>query len=180
MEKNLKNISKFMSLVLRHKPEVIGLELDENGWADLQELITKLNIKGADVDEATIHLVVETNEKKRFAFNDDKTRIRANQGHSVKVDLQLSPATPPAILYHGTAEHVLASIMKDGLLKQERHHVHLTASRGTAVSVGGRHGKPVVLEIDAAKMVEAGFEFYLSENDVWLVEIVLPEYIISG
>lgn len=180
MEKNLKNISKFMSLVLRHKPEVIGLELDENGWADLQELITKLNIKGAVVDEATIHQIVETNEKKRFAFNDDKTRIRANQGHSVKVDLQLNPATPPAILFHGTAEKVIASIMKKGLLKQERHHVHLTANRETAMSVGGRHGKPVVLEIDAEKMAADGFEFYLSENDVWLVEIVLPEYIISG
>lgn len=179
MEKNLKHISKFMSLVLRHRPEEIGLQLDENGWADLQELITKLNTKGANVDEATIHLVVDTNEKKRFAFNDDKTRIRANQGHSVKVDLQLSPATPPAILFHGTAEHALASIMKDGLLKQDRHHVHLTANRATAVSVGGRHGKPVVLEINAAKMVEAGFEFYVSDNDVWLVEIVLPEYIRS-
>lgn len=180
MEKNLKNISKFMSLVLRHKPEVIGLQLDENGWADLQELIIKLNDKGANVDEATIHLVVETNEKKRFAFNDNKTKIRASQGHSVNVDLQLSPATPPAILYHGTALHVIASIMKDGLLKQSRHHVHLTANRETAVAVGGRHGKPVVLEIDAARMVAEGFEFYVSDNDVWLVEIVLPEYIISA
>lgn len=180
MEKNLKHISKFMSLVLRHRPEEIGLQLDENGWADLQELITKLNTKGANVDEATIQFIVDTNEKKRFAFNDNKTRIRANQGHSVQVDLQLSPATPPAVLYHGTALHVIASIMKDGLLKQERHHVHLTASKETAVSVGGRHGKSVVLEIDAAKMVAEGFEFFVTDNDVWLVEIVLPEYIISG
>lgn len=180
MEKNLKHISKFMSLVLRHRPEEIGLQLDENGWADLQELITKLNSKGANVDEATIQFIVDTNEKKRFAFNDDKTRIRANQGHSIKVDLQLSPAIPPDVLYHGTAMHVIASIMKDGLLKQERHHVHLTASKETAVSVGGRHGKPVVLEIDAAKMVAEGFEFFVTDNDVWLVEIVLPEYIISG
>ncbi|MGN6420913.1 MAG: RNA 2'-phosphotransferase [Pseudobacter sp.] len=180
MEKNLKHISKFMSLVLRHRPEEIGLQLDENGWADLQELIIKLNSKGANVDEATIQLVVDTNEKKRFAFNDDKTKIRANQGHSIKVDLQLSPATPPDVLYHGTALHVIASIMKNGLLKQNRHHVHLTASKETAVSVGARHGKPVVLEIDAARMVAEGFEFYITDNDVWLVEIVLPEYIISG
>lgn len=180
MEKNLKHISKFMSLVLRHRPEEIGLHLDENGWADVQELISKLNSKGANVDEATIQLVVDTNEKKRFAFNEDKTRIRASQGHSIHVDLQLSPAAPPAVLFHGTAEHAIASIMKDGLLKRNRQYVHLTANKSTAAEVGGRHGKPVVLVIDAAKMVEAGFEFYLSANGVWLVEIVLPEYIVSG
>lgn len=168
-----------MSLVLRHRPEEIGLTLNENGWANVQELITKLNTKGANVDEATLHHVVDTNEKKRFAFNEDKTMIRASQGHSIEVDLGLPAAIPPVILYHGTAEHALESIMKDGLLKRDRQHVHLSADKQTAKTVGGRHGKPVVLEIDAAKMTEAGFEFYLSANGVWLVEIVLPEYIKS-
>lgn len=181
MEKNLKQISKFMSLVLRHKPETIGLHLDEQGWAAIDELIEKMNEKGAGVDKAIIRLIVDTNDKKRFAFNEDQSRIRASQGHSIDVDLGLVPVTPPDILYHGTAVRFLEAILQDGLLKQNRQHVHLTALKETAITVGGRHGKPVVLEVNAAEMAKAGFEFYLSANNVWLVEIVLPEYIsVSG
>lgn len=167
-----------MSLVLRHKPETIGLHLDEQGWVAVDELIEKMNAKGADVDMAVIQQIVTTNDKKRFAFNEDKSRIRASQGHSIEVDLKLEPVTPPGILYHGTAVRFLQSILKDGLLKQNRQHVHLTAVKETAIAVGSRHGKPVVLEVNAAEMAKAGFEFYLSDNNVWLVEIVLPEYII--
>jgi putative RNA 2'-phosphotransferase len=177
VEKNYNNISKFMSLVLRHKPEVIGLQLDEHGWASVDELISKMNEKGTCVVYADILHVVVTNDKKRFAFNEDRTRIRASQGHSIEVDLALKPVTPPDILYHGTATRFLDVILKDGLLKQNRQHVHLTANKETAVAVGSRHGRPVVLEVNAVAMVNAGFEFYVSDNNVWLVEIVLPEYI---
>ncbi|QEC41723.1 RNA 2'-phosphotransferase [Pseudobacter ginsenosidimutans] len=181
MEKNLKQISKFMSLVLRHKPETIGLHLDEQGWAAVDELIEKMNEKGAGVDKAIIRQIVDTNDKKRFAFNEDQSRIRASQGHSIDVDLGLEPVTPPDILYHGTAVRFLEAILQDGLLKQNRQHVHLTALKETAIAVGSRHGKPVVLEVNASEMTKAGYEFYLSANNVWLVEIVLPEYIsVSG
>ncbi|WP_127128921.1 RNA 2'-phosphotransferase [Pseudoflavitalea rhizosphaerae] len=177
MEKNLKQISKFMSLVLRHKPETIDLHLDEQGWAAVDELIEKMNATGAAVDKEMIRQIVDTNDKKRFAFNEDQSRIRASQGHSIDVDLSLEPVTPPDILYHGTAARFVESILQDGLLKQNRQHVHLTALKETAIAVGGRHGKPVVLEVNAGEMAKAGFEFYLSANNVWLVEIVLPEYI---
>lgn len=176
---NYKQISKFMSLVLRHHPEKIGLHLDEHGWASVEELISKLNESGALMDFEVLLNVVESNDKKRFAFNDDKTMIRASQGHSIAIDLQLKPSSPPDILYHGTATRFLESIMKDGLLKRDRQHVHLTAIKETALSVGNRHGKPIVLEVNAAEMVKAGFEFYLSANNVWLVEIVLPEFIVA-
>lgn len=166
-----------MSLVLRHQPEAIGLHLDEHGWAPVDELINKLTAKGTDVDFSVIKFIVDTNDKKRFAFNEDKTRIRASQGHSIPVDLELKPVTPPETLYHGTAIRYLEAILQDGLLKQDRQYVHLTATKETAMSVGSRHGKPVLLEVSAGEMARAGFEFYLSDNDVWLVEIVLPEYI---
>lgn len=178
MEKNYKHISKFMSLVLRHKPEEIGLHLDEHGWASVEELICKLNAKGESVNFADILHIVETNDKKRFAFDENKTCIRASQGHSIEVDLELQPVTPPDILYHGTAIEYLANIRYEGLVKKNRQHVHLTANKETAIAVGSRHGRPQVLEVKAAEMVQAGFEFYLSANNVWLVEIVLPEFII--
>jgi len=177
MEQQLKHISKFMSLVLRHKPEAIGLQLDENGWADVQELVQKINENGTAVDIATIHLVVETNDKKRFAFNEDRTRIRASQGHSIEVELNLKPVSPPAALCHGTTERFLESILKTGLAKQQRQHVHLSEQVTTAKAVGSRHGKPVILTINAKAMVAAGFLFYLSDNGVWLVDSVPVEYI---
>ena len=177
MAKQLKQLSKFMSLVLRHQPEVIGLMLDENGWADVTELIEKLNAKGAGADIALIQEVVAANDKKRFIFNEDHTRIRASQGHSIAVELHLQEMTPPEYLYHGTAERFLESILCTGLQKQNRQHVHLSATTETAKAVGGRHGKPVVLLIKAKEMHEKGYTFYLSENNVWLTEQVPVDFI---
>jgi putative RNA 2'-phosphotransferase len=172
MEKQLKHLSKFMSLVLRHKPETIGLTLDENGWAGVNELIEKLNKNGAEASIVLIQEVVATNDKKRFAFNEDQTRIRASQGHSIAVELHLKEMTPPEYLYHGTAERFLDSILATGLQKQGRQHVHLSTTTETAKAVGGRHGKPVILLVNAKEMHEKGYTFYLSENNVWLTEQV--------
>ena len=177
MKDQLKHISKFMSLVLRHKPEEIGLQLDENGWAPVDELISKMNVRGIIVDHDIINRVVETNDKKRFAFNDDKTLIRANQGHSIDIELNLPEAVPPDLLYHGTTEKYLESIFKEGLKSQNRKHVHLSVTVETAKSVGSRHGKPVILSINAKAMHQAGCKFYLSENKVWLTDAVPVEYI---
>ncbi len=171
MEKQLKRISKLMSLVLRHQPEAIGIQLDENGWTNVQELIKKINANGNTVYMATMTMAVETNDKKRFSFNDDKTLIRANQGHSIEVELNLKPAIPPGILYHGTADRFINSILKEGLTKQQRQHVHLGWQMETAKAVGSRHGKPVILHIDANAMQEGGFVFYLSANNVcWWIQ----------
>lgn len=178
MSQQLKHISKFMSLVLRHKPEEIGLHLDENGWASVQELVEKLNSKGINTDLETIYTVVATNDKQRFAFNHDKTRIRASQGHSIEVALDLPAVTPPDILYHGTTARFLESIFASGLQKQSRQHVHLSATIETATAVGSRHGKPIILTVDAKAMHAAGYKFYLSENKVWLADAVPVEYII--
>jgi putative RNA 2'-phosphotransferase len=177
MEKNLKHISKFMSLVLRHKPEEIGLHLDENGWADVNELIEKMNGKGIKVTIGVINEVVATNEKKRFAFNEDKTMIRASQGHSVDTDLALAPAEPPEFLYHGTGEKNVNAILAEGIQKRSRQHVHLSAEKATAVNVGSRHGKPVVLAVQSGEMHREGIAFYLSANGVWLTDFVDVKYI---
>lgn len=173
----LKHISKLMSLVLRHKPEAIGLQLDENGWASVQELIQKINENGNRVNFDIINTVVDTNDKKRFSFNADKTMIRANQGHSLEVELNLKAVIPPDTLYHGTTERFVDSILKEGLKKQQRQHVHLSIDITTAKSVGSRHGKPVILNINAKAMTAAGFLFYLSDNGVWLADSVPVEYI---
>jgi putative RNA 2'-phosphotransferase len=177
MEKQLKHISKLMSLVLRHQPQAIGLQLDENGWASVQELMAKMNANGTKVDLSTLNMAVETNDKKRFAFNEDKTMVRANQGHSIEVDLNLKAAVPPDTLYHGTAERFIYSILKEGLKKQQRQHVHLSLHEQTAKAVGSRHGKPVILLIDAKAMARDGHIFYLSENNVWLTDSVPVQYI---
>src|SRR5690348_6422527 len=137
MEHNLKNISKFMSLVLRHKPEEIGLIIDENGWVKVEELVAKMNLTGIRVSLDIIDTIVQTNDKKRFAFNEDKTLIRASQGHSIAIELNLVPVEPPEMLYHGTAERFVESILKEGLQKQSRQHVHLSATIETARMVGG-------------------------------------------
>lgn len=177
MEKQLKHISKFLSLVLRHEPEQIGLTLDEEGWADVVELIAKINEKGIRLDFATLQIVVDTNDKKRFAFNEDQSRIRASQGHSVEVDLNLPPQVPPRILYHGTAIKFLPIIKEKGLARMERQHLHLSADEEIAKNVGGRHGKPVVLVIQALAMHEKGYVFFLSDNGVWLTDQVPPAFI---
>ncbi|WP_080777335.1 RNA 2'-phosphotransferase [Chryseobacterium phocaeense] len=172
-----KRISKFLSLILRHQPENIQLKLDENGWADVSELITKsakgrMHFSFEDLEE-----VVETNNKKRFAFNEDKTRIRASQGHSIAIDLDLKAAQPPDFLYHGTAEANISSILENGIEKRTRQHVHLSADKETATKVGMRHGKPVILTIRTKAMHEAGIIFFLSANGVWLTDFVEPQYI---
>jgi putative RNA 2'-phosphotransferase len=177
MEKELKHISKLMSLVLRHKPETIGLRLDEQGWASVDELIEKMKAAGNHTDRSTIIAVVEGNDKQRFAFNEDQSKIRANQGHSLSVDLSLEAQQPPEYLYHGTAIDFLDSILEKGLQKQRRQHVHLSDNAATAKAVGGRHGKPVVLIIAASAMATEGFTFYQSANKVWLTGEVPPAYI---
>lgn len=174
-----KDISKFISLVLRHKPEVIGIELDKNGWADLEELIQKSNVHKPSIGMTKENVldVIANNDKKRFVLSEDGTRIRAAQGHSVEVELELKKETPPFVLYHGTVEKFLPAIKKNGLLKMNRHHVHLSKDLATAMNVGGRRGTPVILTVNARKMHADGHAFYLSENGVWLTESVPPEYI---
>ena len=169
--------SKFISLLLRHKPEVINLTLDNNGWANVDELLDKLNKSGYDMNFNELKEIVVTNDKQRFTFNEDETKIRANQGHSINVDLELKEEVPPDVLYHGTATRFLDSILEKGLLKQSRNHVHLSSSKDTALNVGKRYGTPVILIIDAKRMYRDGKKFYLSKNGVWLVDYVAPEYI---
>ncbi|MEM1325775.1 MAG: RNA 2'-phosphotransferase [Bacteroidota bacterium] len=176
-DKQIKRTSKFLSLILRHRPEVIGIELDENGWANIDELIQKMNAKDANVNLDILHTVVATNNKKRFTFNDDQTKIRASQGHSIGVDLDLTPQTPPTILYHGTAQQFVDNIQQQGLKKMNRQHVHLSADLATASQVGQRHGKLFIFEVAAAQMEQDGFTFYLSENGVWLTEAVPARYL---
>jgi putative RNA 2'-phosphotransferase len=174
---NIYNTSKFLSLVLRHAPETIKLQLDKNGWADVDELIAQCNQFGKKLDFDLLEEVVETNDKKRFAFNEDLTKIRASQGHSIDVDLGLNPTQPIGFLYHGTVKEFIDSIKKDGLQKMSRQHLHLSKDLETAIKVGSRRGKPIILTIDAPKMAADGFLFYLSENNVWLTENVPAEYI---
>ncbi len=169
--------SKFLSLVLRHKPEEIGLTLDENGWADVDELIRRANVGGRALSRPLLERVVAENDKKRFAFSEDGQRIRASQGHSVEVDLALPPAEPPAVLYHGTATRFLDSIRADGLNAGGRQHLHLSPDIPTAVAVGRRHGTPVVLTVRAQAMSAAGRPFFLSTNGVWLTDFVPAVYI---
>lgn len=173
----LTRLSKFLSLILRHKPETIGLSLDSNGWADVNELIQKVKFSNRDIDIDTLITIVEENDKSRFSFNEDKTKIRAVQGHSVDVDLNLTPSEPPIILYHGTAIHNIKSIKENGISKMKRHHVHLSDNLDTAKSVGSRYGNPVVLVIDSKKMYDDGIVFLKSQNGVWLTYFVDSKYI---
>jgi putative RNA 2'-phosphotransferase len=176
-EKIAKNVSKFLSLVLRHSPETINLKLDENGWADVAELIEKCNKKGNRLDLELLDYVVENNDKKRFAFNEDKTKIRASQGHSISVELNLDEAEPSEFLYHGTVGKFLESIKKEGLQKMSRQHVHLSHDRETAIKVGSRRGAAQILTVRSGAMDRDGFKFYLSENNVWLTDEVPAKYI---
>ncbi len=172
-----KKISKFLSLVLRHNPGKIGITLDKQGWTDLEVLIPKVARRFKGFNMAVLEEVVKENNKKRFSFNPDKTKIRASQGHSVKVDLDYKPQIPPRILYHGTVEKNMAAIHKTGLQKMRRHAVHLSQDTGTALNVGSRYGKAILLEVRAAEMDSKGHEFYRSDNGVWLVDQVPPEFI---
>ena len=181
-EQQRKSVSKFFSLILRHRPEQIGLTLDKNGWADIDDLLAKANLHnrtGLCITREVLMEVVETNDKKRFTVSEDGNRIRAAQGHSTQqVQIEHQAAEPPALLYHGTAEKSLSSIRGQGLHGASRHYVHLSADEETAVKVGARHGKPVVLRIDTAAMTAAGHKFYLADNGVWLTESVPPQYIV--
>ena len=174
---NLKKMSTFLSLVLRHKPETVGLTLDEGGWLEVEALLTALNNQGKPLSLQELKRLVETNDKKRFEFSPDGARIRASQGHAVTVDLSLESIPPPEILYHGTVEKFLGSILKKGLQPRGRHHVHLSANRKTARSVGSRRGDPIILRVQAQEMAEAGFDFFRSVNGVWLTEHVPPNYL---
>ena len=175
---NMKSTSKFISLILRHKPETIGISLDEHGWADVQELIEGINaLGGHHLDRDLLEEIVRTDEKGRYSFNDDHTLIRANQGHSVNVDVELEEKTPPAVLYHGTGEKYVSSIDDQGLIPKSRLYVHLSSDIQTAKKVGSRHGKPVIYSIDCAGMAKDGYRFYLSANQVWLTKSVPVKYL---
>ncbi|MCB8921494.1 MAG: RNA 2'-phosphotransferase [Ardenticatenaceae bacterium] len=177
MDHQLARYSKFLSLVLRHRPERIGLTLDDGGWADVTELLYKANAANVPLTPELLQQVVAENNKQRFAFNQDGTRLRASQGHSIPVDLGLTPVTPPPILYHGTATKYMASIQQQGLRPCRRHHVHLSGDGETAVAVGQRHGTPMVLIIQAEQMYQAGYAFYRSANGIWLTDHVPSTYI---
>ena len=175
--KQIRRLSKAMSKVLRHQPQTFGLVLDRQGWCDVEELIAAFQRKGISLDRPTLQIVIERNDKKRFSFSTDGTRIRANQGHSIDIDLGYETLTPPDLLYHGTATRNLDSIRERGLHKGKRHHVHLSLNEETATRVGGRHGIAVVLTIRAGDMHQDGHLFYCSDNGVWLTDAIPPGYI---
>lgn len=172
----LTETSKFLSLILRHKPEVIGITLDEHGWADVEEVIAGIS-KTREFDRDMLVEIVRTDQKQRYSFNEDATLIRANQGHSVPVDVELETAKPPQILWHGTGEKYVSSIQKMGLLPKSRLYVHISEDMETAYKVGQRHGKAVVYRILAGKMMEDGYTFYRSKNGVWLTKEVPDSYL---
>jgi len=169
--------SKFLSYVLRHRPDRIGITLDENGWVDVEELLEATRRQGKRLSRERLEQVVASSDKKRFALSEDGRRIRANQGHSVSVDLDLEPTEPPELLFHGTVERFLDSIRTQGLVRGRRHHVHLSPDEATARKVGSRRGKPVILVIEASRMHAAGHRFFRSANNVWLTEKVPPEFV---
>ncbi|WP_078345758.1 RNA 2'-phosphotransferase [Mucilaginibacter pedocola] len=169
--------SKFLSLVLRHQPQLIGITLDEQGWVNVDELLEKATENGTEINAELLQVVVDTNAKKRFAFDESGKKIRASQGHSVEVDLGYAPQTPPDVLYHGTGEKSVEGILATGIQKRSRQHVHLSLDRETAINVGSRHGKPAIFLIRTAEMHKAGHVFYLSENKVWLTDGVPAEFL---
>ncbi len=172
-----KKISKLMSYALRHHPAHLELELDAEGWVATTDLIAGLRQQVPTIDLPLLKEVVETNDKQRFTFNTDQTKIRANQGHSIEVELQLTPKEPPQLLYHGTVAKFLPTIEKDGLKKMSRQHVHLSPDIPTAKNVGTRRGHPIILTILAAQMHQDGIPFYESKNGVWLVDHVPSNYL---
>ena len=172
-----KRISKFLSLVLRHQPQTIGITLDENGWVDIGELLKGMALARNRVSREQLEHVVASNDKQRFTISDDGQRIRAKQGHSVEVDLGYQAATPPEYLCHGTPARFVKFIRASGLKKMNRHHVHMHADRKLAAEVGGRRGRPVLLIIRSLEMREAGNKFFVTENNVWLADHVPQEFI---
>ena len=177
-DKQMKNTSKFISLILRHKPETIGISLDEHGWADVQELIAGVDrFPGQSLDMETLEEIVRTDAKQRYSFNEDHTLIRANQGHSIQVDVELEEKIPPDVLWHGTGEKFVPSIDAQGLIPKSRLYVHLSSDPETAKVVGSRHGKPVIYQVDCRQMTADGYKFFLSANKVWLTKHVPAKYL---
>ena len=176
-EKKLIQHSKFLSLILRHQPELIGIQLDQNGWVLVHELLEKANSYGVHIDHQTLNQIVTTNSKKRFAYNETFDKIRASQGHSVAIELGYRNQTPPEILYHGTGEKWVESILKTGIQKQNRQHVHLSGDLDTAKKVGQRHGKPIIFNVFEEAMYNDNFVFFISDNGVWLTDYVPIRYL---
>ena len=176
-EARLVRISKYLSKHLRHQPQRLGLELEPGGWVPVEALLAACARDGMPITRDELDEVVARNNKQRFGFDETGECIRAKQGHSVAVDLQLTPATPPDVLYHGTGKQAVEPILREGLRKMRRHHVHLSPDMATAIVVGKRHGPPVVFAVDAAAMSAAGYSFYRSDNGVWLVDSVAPRFL---
>jgi putative RNA 2'-phosphotransferase len=176
-ERNVIEVSKYLSYVLRHRPDAIGIALDDAGWVAVDALLDAMRRGGKGITREQLQEVVDHNSKKRFALSPDGRMIRASQGHSIEIDLAYEPLDPPEILFHGTATGKLKAILECGLVKGRRHHVHLSLDRETAIDVGGRHGRPVVLRVRAGEMAQAGHRFFCSANGVWLVDAVPPEFL---
>lgn len=173
---SLTDTSKFLSLILRHKPQVIGISLDEHGWANVEELIAGIS-KTREFNMEILQEIVQSDKKQRYSFNNDMTLIRANQGHSIPVDVELDIVTPPEILWHGTGAKYVSSIDEIGLISKSRLYVHLSEDTKTAEQVGKRHGKPVIYKVMAGKMQKDGYTFYRSKNEVWLTKEVPVQYL---
>lgn len=173
---NLARTSRYISLVLRHKPEAAGITLDEHGWADVGELIAGVS-KTHPLTMELLEEIVRTDEKQRYSFNEDGTLIRANQGHSIPVDVELARLEPPEVLYHGTGRKYVPSIDQQGLLPKSRQYVHLSTDEDTAVKVGSRHGEPIVYRVQAGRMSADGYAFFKSANGVWLTKNVPAKYL---
>ena len=178
MRKRLIRVSKFLSLVLRHKPELIGLSVEHGGWVEVDELLSRARQAGVALDRELLEPVVKQNNKQRFSFSDDGLRIRAQYGHSIPVDLGITPLAPPEILFHGTAIRFLGAIKRRGLVSRKRNYVHLSSDQETAIMVGRRHGRPTLLTVGAGRMYERGFQFFCSAEGVWLTEKVPVEHLI--
>lgn len=181
MANKLTKLGKFISLILRHNPKIIGIELDKNGWADVNELINGINQSGNNEEKRInfeiLEEIVKNNNKKRYEFNEDFSKIRACQGHSIDIDLELTEVKPPKVLYHGTAERFLPQIRKEGIKKITRQFVHLSETKETAYDVGKRHGKPFIIKVLAGKMHEEGNKFFISKNGVWLTDNIEVKYL---
>lgn len=178
-ERRLERLSKFISMILRHKPEAIGITLDEHGWADVNELIKGINDTGEEVEfsKDTLETIVKTDKKQRYSFSQDRTLIRANQGHSIPVDIELEKKEPPKVLYHGTGIKSVKAIQEQGLLPMERLYVHLSTDVETATNVGKRHGTPVIFQVNTEQMQKDGYDFFQSVNGVWLTKEVPAKYL---
>ncbi len=176
MSKN--EISKFIALILRHKPDAIDISLDEHGWANVEDLVAGI-AKTSSFDRKMLEEIVAEDNKQRYSFNEDHTLIRANQGHSIPVDVELKKVSPPEILYHGSAVKYEAAIDEQGLLPKSRLYVHLSNDYETAINVGKRHGSPVVYRVKSKEMEQDGFDFFLSENGVWLTKAVPTKYLVK-